>query len=193
LELTPDQLSAARACGCSFSPATDDQIRRFSAQRRIFRIDGAPFVAARGGGFVETWATLAALIERHRRAAAEQDAAAETAPGPEHDAQSRAEPPPAPAETDAARAEQDRRGASAATPRRPKAAKRQPARAEGGAAPASEAAARPSEAEAEEMLAGVAAAQGGGPRARVPGRWRAGEPPTPRWMVAGKMRRGRLK
>jgi hypothetical protein len=48
--------------------------------------------------------------------------------------------------------------------------------------------------EADEMLAEVAAtAHASGPRARVVGRPRAEQPRTPRWMVAGKLRRGRLK
>jgi hypothetical protein len=63
LELTPDQLRAAEACGCVFLPATDEQVGRLSMQRRVFRIDGRPFVATRdGGGFFETHATLLPLI-----------------------------------------------------------------------------------------------------------------------------------
>ena len=63
LELTPDQLRAARACGCVFLPATDEQVGRLSMQRRVFRIDGRPFVATRdGGGLFETHATLLPLI-----------------------------------------------------------------------------------------------------------------------------------
>ena len=63
MELTPDQLRAARACGCVFLPATDEQVGRLSMQRRVFRIDGQPFVATRdGGGFFETHGTLLPLI-----------------------------------------------------------------------------------------------------------------------------------
>jgi hypothetical protein len=80
LELTPDQLGAARACGCVLSPATDDQVRRLTMQRRIFRIDGQPVVATRGGGPFETHGALAALIEKHVPEAAERNAEAETAP-----------------------------------------------------------------------------------------------------------------
>ena len=79
MELTPDQLVAARTCGCVLSPATDDQVRRLSMQRRVFRIDGQPFVATRGG-FIETHGTLAALIEEHAPHAPERNAEAETAP-----------------------------------------------------------------------------------------------------------------
>ena len=63
MDLTPDQRAAAEACGCVFLPATDEQVGRFSMQRRVFRIDGRPFVATRdGGGFFETHATLLPLI-----------------------------------------------------------------------------------------------------------------------------------
>ena len=63
LELTPDQLRAAEACGCVFLPATDEQVGRLSMQRRVFRIDGRPFLATRdGGGFFETHATLLPLV-----------------------------------------------------------------------------------------------------------------------------------
>ena len=63
MELTPDQLRAAEACGCVFLPATDEQVGRLSMQRRVFRIGGRPFVATRdGGAFLETHAALLALI-----------------------------------------------------------------------------------------------------------------------------------
>ncbi len=64
MDLTREQFEAAKACGCVFLPATDEQVGRLSMQRRVFRIDGRPFVATRdGGGFFETHGTLAALIE----------------------------------------------------------------------------------------------------------------------------------
>ena len=63
MELTPDHLRAAQACGCVFLPATDAQVQRLSMQRRIFRLGGKPFVATRdGGAFLETHATLLPLI-----------------------------------------------------------------------------------------------------------------------------------
>ena len=63
MELTPDQRAAAEARSCVFLPTTDEQIGRLSMQRRVFRIDGRPFVATRdGGGFFETHATLLPLI-----------------------------------------------------------------------------------------------------------------------------------
>ena len=71
MELTPDQRAAAEACGCVFLPATDEQVGRLSMQRRVFRIHGSPFVATRdGGGFFETHATLARLIEGHEHGGA---------------------------------------------------------------------------------------------------------------------------
>ena len=71
MELTPNQRAAAEACGCVFLPATDEQVGRLSMQRRVFRIDGEPFVATRdGGGFFETHATVARLIEAHGRGGA---------------------------------------------------------------------------------------------------------------------------
>ena len=71
MDLTQEQVEAAEACGCAFSPATEAQVARLSMQRRIFRIGGEPFVATRdGGGFFETQGTLALLIEGHGSGAA---------------------------------------------------------------------------------------------------------------------------
>src|ERR687894_1061783 len=64
VELTEEQVSAARARGCAFLPASPEQVARLSMQRRVFTVAGKPFVATRdGGGFHETHATLARLIE----------------------------------------------------------------------------------------------------------------------------------
>ncbi len=204
LELTPDQLRAARACGCALAPATEDQVRRLSMQRRIFCIGGMPFVAARDGGFFETHGTLAALIEKHRPwATTERGAEADVTPAQE------AAPTPAqvelddtgtlaaalgaptPAEPEVARAERNVRRRAAATPSKPRSPRASAAPASTDATSTVEAVAEPSE--ADTMLAAVEAAQGSGPKARVLGRRRAGQPPTPRWMTAGKERRGRLK
>ncbi len=189
MELASDQIAAARACGCAFAPATEDQVRRLTAQRRIFSLAGEPVVAARGG-FLETWATLASLIEKHRPIAQEEGAGTSTAPVQEHAAQRTPEPPPASLEAEAPRARQHGAEAPSEKPRRPRARRPRPPATSTDAVPTGETAAAASE--AEEMLAGVAAAQGSGARARVVGQRRAGKPPTPRWMVAGKMRRGRL-
>ena len=71
MDLTQEQVEAAEACGCAFCPAAEAQVARLSVQRRVFRIDGKPFLATRdGGGFFETHATLARLIEAHGRGGA---------------------------------------------------------------------------------------------------------------------------
>jgi hypothetical protein len=66
VDLTQEQVEAAKACGCVFLPASEAQVARLSMQRRVFRVGGRPFVATRdGGGFHETHATMARLIEAH--------------------------------------------------------------------------------------------------------------------------------
>ena len=71
MDLTQEQIEAAEACGCAFFPAAAAQVARLSMQRRVFRIDGSPFVATRdSGGFFETHATLARLIEAPGRGGA---------------------------------------------------------------------------------------------------------------------------
>ena len=63
MDLTQEQVEAAKACGCACFPATDAQVARLSMQRRVFRIGGKPFMATRdGGGFFETHGTLTLLI-----------------------------------------------------------------------------------------------------------------------------------
>jgi hypothetical protein len=63
MDLSPDQVRAARAAGCAFLPATDDQVARLTMQRRIFRIDGVPHLAQRAdSGFYETHGTLTPLL-----------------------------------------------------------------------------------------------------------------------------------
>ena len=67
MELTRKQSEAAKACGCTFFPATEAQAERLAMQRRIFTLGGKPFLATRdGGGFFETHATLALLIDGHK-------------------------------------------------------------------------------------------------------------------------------
>ena len=78
MDLTREQVEAAKACGCAFFPATEAQVARLSMQRRVFRIDGRPFLATRdGGGFFETHGTLSPLIES--RAPGREHGAGETA------------------------------------------------------------------------------------------------------------------
>ncbi len=68
MDLTREQVEAAKACGCAFFPATEAQVARLSMQRRIFHVDGRPFMATRdGGGFFETHGTLTLLIGGHGR------------------------------------------------------------------------------------------------------------------------------
>ncbi|NKC29981.1 hypothetical protein [Falsiroseomonas selenitidurans] len=63
MDLSPDQVRAARAAGCTFLPATDDQVARLTMQRRIFRIDGVAHLAQRAdSGFYETHGTLTPLL-----------------------------------------------------------------------------------------------------------------------------------
>ena len=129
MELTREQRAAAEACGCALVPATEEQVRRLTMQRRVFRLDGEPVLATRDGGYFEEPAGEAAE------------------PGPPRDG----------AAMSASNAE-----AEVATPV-------EGTGAEGGAAPA-------------RLRA-----------ARTPRQRRAGEPKTPRWVTAGKERRGRLK
>lgn len=71
MNLTKQQMKAAEACGCTFNPVTDLQVGRLAMQRRIFTVDGNPFVATRDdGGFYETHATLALLIGNPEQAEA---------------------------------------------------------------------------------------------------------------------------
>ncbi len=71
MDLTEEQVEAAKACGCAFFPATEAQVALLSMQRRIFRIHGSPFVATRDdGGFFETHGTLSLLVEGHGRGGA---------------------------------------------------------------------------------------------------------------------------
>ena len=64
MELSREQVEAAKAHGCAFFPASEAQVARLAMQRRIFTLGGRPFVATRdGGAFHETHATLARLID----------------------------------------------------------------------------------------------------------------------------------
>ena len=167
-------------------------------QRRIFLVRGEPFVAARDG-FIETHGTLAALIEGHRPGArTDRDAEADVAPTQEAaptpawvDASEPEASPIAPGAPEAVEVRRYDTDAPSAKPRKAKASQPKPPPASTDAAPTGAAADEPTE--AEEVLAAVEAVQNNGPKARVVGRRRAGQPPTPRWMTAGKERRGRLK
>jgi len=63
MELSQDQVRAARAAGCDFIPASTEQVARLTMQRRIFTVGGEPFLIRRpGSGIYETQGTLAPLI-----------------------------------------------------------------------------------------------------------------------------------
>lgn len=195
MELTSDQRAAAEACGCSVVPATDDHVWRLTMQRRIFRIDGKPYLVVRDG-FNETHATLAALLERHRASQAHRAAQAPVESLPPRVATPDTPPPAAATPESQPREEQpaeqhETAEAPAAEKKTRKPRAKPEARSEAEPPSAPEAEAEPSEAEA--MLAEVAATQSDESGARVVGRRRAGQPKTPRWAVAGKARRGRLR
>lgn len=75
VQLTDEQVEAAKAIGCSFVEATEAQVRQFAMQRRIFQHGGKPYLAARADGFYETAGTLMARIAEvmKQRAAAPAD------------------------------------------------------------------------------------------------------------------------
>ncbi len=81
MQLSNEQADAARALGCRFIAATEAQVRQFSMQRRVFTIEGKPFLAARQDGFYETAGTLQALIAdvmRRKAAPPAQEPAADS-------------------------------------------------------------------------------------------------------------------
>ncbi len=191
MELTRDQRAAAEARGCAFVPATEEQVRRLTMQRRVFRLDGEPVLATRDGGYFETHGTLATLIERlaavpagRGAAASGAEPAAASGPGPAQASPTGVDPPtstagPSPAPEPCPQ-EPAAEAAELGAPRDDGA---------GSAAGAEEEVATPAEGTGVEGVAVPAR-----PRAaRTPRQRRAGEPKTPRWVTAGKERRGRLK
>jgi hypothetical protein len=91
LQLSPEQIAAAEACGVTFQPATPAQVQRLAMQRKVFYADGRPILATRGDGFYETVGTLQRVIEEGLLQ--QQDLAAwHSSAAPE--------PPPAKAEED---------------------------------------------------------------------------------------------
>jgi hypothetical protein len=180
LDLTREQLEAAEACGCALLPATEAQVGRLTPQRRIFRLDGRPFVARRPDGFLETHATLARLIEDRLRRTAP------TPPPPRRGAPVAATEQTATA--DAARIRQpsssDGPAESVDTPPPPPPPPTAPGPDATAASGTHDAAAPATEAE-------PVPARGGG-RGTVRGvRRRAGQPKPPRWTTADALRRGR--
>ena len=63
MELSLDQVRAARSAGCTFIVATAEQVSRLTMQRRVFLVEGVPNLVRRpNSGFFETQGTLAPLI-----------------------------------------------------------------------------------------------------------------------------------
>ena len=62
LNLSPEQVAAARSVGCAFFPASELQVQRLTMQQRIFRVEGKPFLLSRDGSYYETAGTLRVLI-----------------------------------------------------------------------------------------------------------------------------------
>ncbi len=201
MELTRDQRAAAEACGCALVPATEEQVRRLTMQRRVFRLDGEPVLATRDGGYFETHGTLATLIERRAAVSAQRGA---TMDGPRpHDraSASGAEPAangPGPARAGALGADsptpaEDLSPVPEPCPQEPTGEAAEPGPPRDGAAMSA------SDAEAEVATPAEGTGAEGGAvlarlrAARTPRQRRAGEPKTPRWVTAGKERRGRLK
>ncbi len=195
LNLTPDQVAAAKAIGCAFFPATEMQVQRLTMQQRVFRVDGKPFLLSWDGSYYETAGTLRALIADVLPEQPKSLAVAPT-PIPEETA---AEPPPVnapppePAQPEAASPQPP----APAAPRkrgRPRKAVAPPAtvQAEPEAAPEPVPEAVP---ESPPSAAPAASAPDTGARsdrlARL-ARRRAGAP-LPKWRTAGAARRGRLK
>jgi hypothetical protein len=48
MDRRPGQVRAARAAGCTFIAATENQLARLTLRRRIFRIDRVPHRAGSG-------------------------------------------------------------------------------------------------------------------------------------------------
>ena len=64
VQLTQEQLRAAKEGGIEFQPATPEQVARLTMQRRIFLLpDGQPHVGSRNGTVWETHGAIALLID----------------------------------------------------------------------------------------------------------------------------------
>jgi hypothetical protein len=164
-------------------------VQRLTMQRRIFSIADRPFIVRRGGAPFETHGTLMALIADHP--ATVRGRRADTSMLPPPSIPARVEPEgtrlaaePSPAQpvqssaVDGARERQRRRNAEPNSQPSAQAAATREA-----LAPAAE----------DESQADISPTRIGGSGANVISRRRAGQRPPPRWMTAGKARRGRLK
>lgn len=210
MQLTDEQYAAAKACGFAFFPATEAQVQRLSMQRRIFWVDAKPFMVTCNGAYYETQGTLLPQIEAylHRNltcAGEVQVPSKPSGPEPDHavalkDAPEQVASLAAPAQTQCASAIEAEPSAARAGPRGrhlPPAAETLPQDERSAVA----AALVPSPVQHE--LQGVedrtntddAVSDNEAPppaRGRLRPR-RLGQPKTPRWVTAGKARRGRLK
>lgn len=204
LNLTREQRAAAEACGCVLIPASEEQVRRLTMQRRVFRLDGEAVLATRDGGCFETRATLAAMMAAHAAVSAERGAEVDGRRSPKGAGARGADPTaatggPGPSQV-------VRPSADPTTPvvdpnpmpvRRSLEADARAAEPEG--SPGGDTAASAIEAGSENATpAGEADVEREAApirlrAARTPRQRRAGEPKTPRWVTAGKERRGRLK
>ena len=63
MQLSPEDIAAAEACGVTFLPATAAQVQRLAMQRKVFYAADQPILATRGDGFYETVGTLQRVIE----------------------------------------------------------------------------------------------------------------------------------
>ena len=160
LELTQHQIAAARTLGFTYFPANDDQVRRFTMQRRVFRMEGKPYLVSADGIYFETHSTLAAILD-------EQMAMSAVIETPEF----MAPPMEGPAATAVTAPEDGRMEPVVAT----------------NAAQGENAA----DAAAAELSGDLAALIE--PPVSAARRRRAPDSKLPRWMTAGKARRGRLK
>ncbi|MDT8352567.1 H-NS histone family protein [Roseomonas mucosa] len=68
LHLTPEHKATLQACGYQVLVATPEQLQRLTQQRRVFAACGGSVVVRRADGFLETHATLAAMLEQHAQA-----------------------------------------------------------------------------------------------------------------------------
>ena len=218
MNLTPEQITAAKAIGCAFFPATEMQVQRLTMQQRVFRVDGKPFLVSRDGSYYETIGTLRALLAAAavqarppQNATVPQDVSRQSEPDPAPEAEPAGPPampetapqagPPvaepsivesaAPAAATAPRKRGRPRKAAAAPPPEPREPEpREPEPREPEPLVEAEAAEAPPPAAAAPPEFGEAAR--GGRLARL-ARRRAGGPPPPKWQTAGPARRGRLK
>ncbi|MXP62844.1 hypothetical protein E0493_05705 [Roseomonas sp. M0104] len=96
-ELTPEQRQAAQARGRHFVAATDEQVATLSMQRRVFWMKGRAYLVVRSDGFLETVATLQAVLRQPQPAVERPHPAAPPEPAPSDPFPARP-PSPAPAE-----------------------------------------------------------------------------------------------